>query len=113
MPKIDIRSVAANATDAAASKHTSQFQSIEKTEETPMFPKKLSEAPQLKEQPPSIDSSDNEDDHVQALAKTGKHSSVVHLSHRPKSGSKGMLHSPAGSTHSFDLQVNPSLESLP
>lgn len=73
-----------------------------------MFPKKLSEAPQLKEQPPSIDSSENEDDNVQALLKSKKkeHSSTVHLSHRPKSGSKGMLHSPAGSMHSFDLQVD-------
>lgn len=97
----------ASGTDATTSKHSSQFQSIEKTEETPMFPKKHTETPQLKEQQPSVDSSDNEDDNIQAVSTSAKreHSSADHLSHHPRTGSKGVLHSPAGSTHSFDLQV--------
>ncbi|XP_055296893.1 protein retinal degeneration B isoform X2 [Sitodiplosis mosellana] len=94
----------ANATDLSASKHSSQFQSIEKTEDTPMFPKKLPEPPQLKEHPPSIDSSEGEDDVLQTHSKTRKERSVSgQLSQHSRT--KHGLHSPAGSMHSFDLQV--------
>lgn len=72
-----------------------------------MFPKKLPEPPQLKEHPPSIDSSEGEDDVVQTQSKTRKEtrSPSGQLSQHSKLGSKHALHSPAGSTHSFDLQV--------
>lgn len=99
---------AANATDLSNSKHSSQFQSIEKTEETPMFPKKLPEPPQLKEHPPSIDSSEGEDDENIITHRSNaqkERSASGQLSHHSKYGSKGALHSPIGSTHSFDLQV--------
>lgn len=97
----------ANAADLSASKHSSQFQSIEKTEDTPMFPKKLPEPPLLKEQPPSMDSSDGEDDVIPLpQSKTRKERSASgQLSQHSKYGSKHGLHSPGGSTHSFDLQV--------
>lgn len=97
----------ASTADLSASKHSSQFQSIEKTEETPMFPKKLPEPPQLKEHPPSIDSSEGEDDDIiTAHSQTRKErSSSGQLSQHSKLGSKHPLHSPIGSTHSFDLQV--------
>lgn len=76
--------------------------SIEKTEETPMFTKKP-RPPTLKEHPPSVDSSDGEDSHEEQnsirCADGGQLSSS-------KYGSKGALHSPIGSTHSFDLQVS-------
>lgn len=86
-----------------ASKHSSQFQSIEKTEDTPMFPKKLPEPPQLKEHPPSMDSSDGEDDVIPLHSNPRKErSSSGQMSQHSKYGTK---HSPAGSTHSFDLQV--------
>lgn len=97
---------AANAADLSASKHSSQFQSIEKTEDTPMFPKKLPEPPQLKEHPPSLDSSEGEDEVITVHPKTRKErSSSGQVSQYSKFGSKHGLHSPAGSTHSFDLQV--------
>lgn len=68
-----------------------------------MFPKKLPEPPQLKEHPPSLDSSEGEDDIVPIHSKTrNTRSSSGQLSSRSKHG----LHSPAGSTHSFDLQVS-------
>lgn len=71
-----------------------------------MFPKKLPEPPQLKEHPPSIDSSEGEDDVVQTQSKTrNERSASGQLSQHSKYGSKHALHSPAGSTHSFDLQV--------
>lgn len=69
-----------------------------------MFPKKLPEPPQLKEHPPSIDSSEGEDDVVQTHSKTRKERSAsgqLSQNSRTKHG----LHSPAGSMHSFDLQV--------
>lgn len=94
------------ATDLSTSKHSSQFQSIEKTEDTPMFPKKLPEPPQLKEHPPSMDSSEGEDDMPITQSKTRKERSASgQMSQHSKYGSKHGLHSPAGSTHSFDLQV--------
>lgn len=97
------------ASAADASKHSSQFQSIEKTEETPMFPKKLPEPPQLKEHPPSIDSSEGEEyDDVltsRSSATRKERSASGQLSQHSKFGSRGALHSPIGSTHSFDLQV--------
>lgn len=89
------------------SKHSSQFQSIEKTEETPMFPKKLP-PPQLKEHPPSIDSSDGEDGDDNASVRQiprKERSESGQMSYHSKFGSKGALHSPIGSMHSFDLQV--------
>lgn len=93
----------ANSSELNNSKHSSQFQSIEKTEDTPMFPKKLPEPPQLKEHPPSVDSSDGEDDVIPIHSDTRKERSASgQLSQHSKYGSK---HSPAGSMHSFDLQV--------
>lgn len=72
-----------------------------------MFPKKLPEPPQLKEHPPSIDSSDGEDDVATTQTTTRKErSSSGQLSQHSKYSAKHGLHSPAGSTHSFDLQVN-------
>lgn len=95
----------ANAADLSASKHSSQFQSIEKTEDTPMFPKKLPEPPQLKEHPPSLDSSEGEDDILPTQSKPRKDRSASgQLSQHSRS--KHGLHSPAGSMHSFDLQVS-------
>lgn len=71
-----------------------------------MFPKKLPEPPQLKEHPPSVDSSDAEDDVITARSNTRKERSASgQLSQHSKYGSKGTLHSPIGSTQSFDLQV--------
>lgn len=105
--EIHLKFSAANAADLSASKHSSQFQSIEKTEDTPMFPKKLPEPPQLKEHPPSIDSSEGEDDVTTMQTTTRKErSSSGQLSQHSKYSSKLGLHSPGGSTHSFDLQVN-------
>lgn len=92
----------------ANKQHSSQFQSIEKTEETPMFPKRLHELPQLKEHPASIDSSDGEDEVgivIPIRTKTKERSASGQLSQHSKFGSRGALHSPAGSMHSFDLQV--------
>lgn len=72
-----------------------------------MFPKKLPEPPQLKEHPPSIDSSDgDEDDAVVPSKNRNERSASGQLSQYSKYGSKGALYSPAGSTHSFDLQVS-------
>lgn len=85
----------ANAVDLSASKHSSQFQSIEKTEDTPMFPKKLPEPPQLKEHPPSMDSSDGEDDIIP----------LPQSKPRKERSSSGQLSQHSRSTHSFDLQV--------
>lgn len=100
---------AANPTvDLSTHKHSSQFQSIEKTEETPMFPKKLSEPPKLKEHPPSVDdSSDGEDDvEIAAISNVRKERSASgQLSQHSRFGSKHCLHSPAGSSQNFDLQV--------
>lgn len=92
----------------ANKQHSSQFQSIEKTEETPMFPKKLPEPPKLKEHPPSVDSSDGDDDVdnlIPTRSKAKERSASGQLSQHSKFGSKGALHSPVGSMHSFDLQV--------
>lgn len=73
-----------------------------------MFPKRLPEPPQLKEHPPSLDSSDGDDD-IETLipirVKAKERSASGQLSQHSKYGSKGALHSPAGSMHSFDLQV--------
>lgn len=72
-----------------------------------MFPKKLPEPPQLKEHPPSIDSSDAEDDDAVISSKNrNERSASGQLSQYSKYGSKGALYSPAGSMHSFDLQVS-------
>lgn len=95
----------ASTTDLSASKHSSQFQSIEKTEDTPMFPKKLHEPPQLKEYPPSIDSSEGEDEIDVLTTRRNERSASGQLSQHSKYSSKHGLHSPIGSTHSFDLQV--------
>lgn len=79
--------------------------SIEKTDDTPMFPKKLP-PPLLKQQPPSADSSDADDSHDEFADNSMRteRSEMNQLS-KSKYGSKGALHSPIGSTHSFDLQV--------
>lgn len=92
--------------EVETSKHSSQFQSIEKTEETPMFTKKLP-PPQLKEHPPSVDSSDGEEEEAAAVRSKQRkeRSESGQLSHHSRFGSKGALHSPVGSMHSFDLQV--------
>lgn len=80
--------------------------SIEKTEETPMFSKKM-HPPVLKEHPPSVDSSDGEEsnDEFGDISVKGDRSESLQLASSSKFGSKGALHSPIGSTHSFDLQV--------
>lgn len=94
-----------SASEVDTSKHSSQFQSIEKTEETPMFPKKLP-PPQLKEHPPSVDSSEGEDEAIEVRPNPRKERSESgQMSYHSKFGSKGALHSPIGSMHSFDLQV--------
>lgn len=106
--------IAASVTEANK-QHSSQFQSIEKTEETPMFPKKLPEPPQLKEHPPSIDSSDGDDDVenlIPTRARAKERTASGQLSQHSKFGSKGALHSPVGSMHSFDLQVTTSNRSI-
>lgn len=92
--------------DNEPSKHSKQMSSIEKTEETPMFPKKM-HPPVLKEHPPSIGSSDGEDsnDEFGDITNKGDRSESLQLASSSKFGSKGALHSPIGSTHSFDLQV--------
>lgn len=83
--------------DSDKQKHMS---SIEKTEVTPIFPKKDC-APDVKEHPPSLDTSDDEDD-----------DNNVEHSHYPNDKSKltthktSGLHSPNDSTRSFDLQVS-------
>lgn len=73
-----------------------------------MFPKKLSDPPKLKEHPPSVDdSSDGEDDvEIAAISNVRKERSASgQLSQHSRFGSKHGLHSPAGSSQNFDLQV--------
>lgn len=93
-----------------ASKHSKQMSSIEKTDDTPMFPKKKLPPPLLKQQPPSAESSD-EDSHDE-LADNSLRADRSEIRQLSKSTyeSKGALHSPIGSTHSFDLQVNISIK---
>lgn len=92
--------------DNEPSKHSKQMSSIEKTEETPMFPKKM-HPPVLKEHPPSVDSSEGEEsnDEFGDISIKGDRSESLQLASSSKYGSKGALHSPIGSAHSFDLQV--------
>lgn len=73
-----------------------------------MFSKKLPEPPQLKEHPPSIDSSDGDDDNDAVIPSKSRNerSASGQLSQYSKYGSKSALYSPAGSMHSFDLQVS-------
>ncbi|KAJ6636313.1 Protein retinal degeneration B, partial [Pseudolycoriella hygida] len=85
------------------SKHSKQMSSIEKTDETPMFPKKLP-PPLVNEQPASAESSDAEDSHHELEDNSLQADPSDQLS-KSKLGSKGALHSPMGSTHNFDLQV--------
>lgn len=94
-----------------ASKHSKQMSSIEKTDETPMFPKKLP-PPLLKQQPPSAESSDADDDEFVDNSLRTDRSDSNQLSRTARHGSKGALHSPIGSTHSFDLQVRISIPFL-
>lgn len=78
--------------------------SIEKTDDTPMFPKKLP-PPLLKQQPPSAESSE-EDSHDEFADNSVRNDrSETNQLAKSKFGSKGGLHSPIGSTHSFDIQV--------
>lgn len=88
--------------------HSAQFQSIEKTEETPMFPKRLPQPPQLQNHPASIDdSSEDDDNNITAIANVRKERSASgQLSQRSRLGSRHGLHSPSSSSHNFDLQVN-------
>lgn len=103
------------AAELEKSKRAIQMSSIEKTEDTPMFPKKI-QLPELIEHAPSVESSDDEDCSKRVITKipipslssdTQRKSERSESSSLSKStfGSKGALHSPAGSTHSFDLQV--------
>lgn len=86
--------------------------SIEKTDDTPMFPKKLP-PPLLKQQPPSAESSDADDSHDEfADNSTRTDRSEINQLSKSKYGSRGALHSPIGSTHSFDLQVKITFYSL-
>lgn len=73
-----------------------------------MFPKKLSQAPQLQEHPPSVDdSSDDDDVNITAIANVRKERSASgQLSQHSRLGSRHGLHSPSTSSHNFDLQVN-------
>ena len=93
-----------------SSKHSKQMSSIEKTEETPMFSKKI-HPPELKEHPPSAESSDGEDESQEEFndlsmrADRSEGGACIGQLSSSKFGSKGALHSPIGSTHSFDLQV--------
>lgn len=69
--------------------------------------KKSGNAPPLiiTQEPPSADgTSDEDDDHVIEETSTRSRSQSIQLS-KSKYGSKGALHSPVGSAHSFDLQV--------
>lgn len=94
-----------------ASKHSKQMSSIEKTDDTPMFPKKLP-PPLLKQQPPSAESSDADDSHDEFTDNSVRTDRTeMHQLSKSKFGSKGALHSPIGSTHSFDLQVRISIDS--
>lgn len=95
--------------------HSIQMSSIEKTEETPMFPKKM-HPPELKEHPPSVEDStdeddedDDEDNEAQSKQRVSRCASEPprQTAVGKKFGSKSALHSPIGSTHSFDLQVKP------
>lgn len=97
--------------------HSIQMSSIEKTEDTPMFPKKM-HPPELKEHPPSVEDSSDEDEeddddeddeennHKQRVSRCASEPPRHASSGGKKFGSKSALHSPIGSTHSFDLQVN-------
>lgn len=78
--------------DSDKQKHMS---SIEKTEVTPIFPKKDC-PPDVKEHPPSLDTSDDEDDDHSHYANDKSKLTTQ----------KGGLHSPNDSTRSFDLQVS-------
>lgn len=79
--------------DSDKQKHMS---SIEKTEVTPIFPKKDC-PPDVKEQPPSLDTSDEDDDEEKSYF----------VKDKSKLGAqKPGLHSPNDSTRSFDLQVS-------
>lgn len=73
-----------------------------------MFPKKLSEAPRLKEHPPSVDDSSDGDDDVDMtnLAHIRQERSASgQLSQHSRFGSKHGSQSLGGSTQNFDLQV--------
>jgi hypothetical protein len=109
-----------------------QFNSIEKTEEnsTPLptkrgkdSPKKVStgvgsasslQVPMLKQQPPSLDESSDEDDDDEEKDEDTSSQTVdnsqatLGATKKNVYGSKGALHSPIGSAHSFDLQVSPT-----
>lgn len=128
----DLAAAAAAETELSAeqSKHSQKMSSIEKLEDTPMFAKKQRPTPMLRTHPPSADDSGDDDDDdddeesgeegdsgaeeaVAAAAAAQKRRTLgasTGLSAVPKAGgskfgSKGALHSPIGSTHSFDLQV--------
>lgn len=105
------------------SKHSKKMSSIEKLEDTPMFSKKLP-PPDLRMHPPSADDSggsEDEEEGEESGAEDGREGAAggtAAFASKSKgtskllggidaggTASKGGLHSPIGSTHSFDLQV--------
>lgn len=82
--------------DSDKQKHMS---SIEKTEVTPIFPKKDC-PPDVKEQPPSLDTSDEDDDDDDENSHYAKDKTKL------TTQKGGGLHSPNDSNRSFDLQVS-------
>lgn len=108
---------------AEQSQHSQKMSSIEKLEDTPMFPKKQMLAPKLRTHPPSADDSGDDDEESGEEGDSGAEEAVAAAvaaqkrrtlgtgaalakASGSKFGSKGALHSPVGSTHSFDLQVS-------
>ncbi|XP_055615863.1 protein retinal degeneration B isoform X2 [Toxorhynchites rutilus septentrionalis] len=106
------------------SRQSNQFNSIEKTEEnsTPQVMKKPTISPpspeQFSQQPPKVrkhpvvDSSEEDEEEEDGDNKESHEPEASHQNLRnnyltsvAKLGSKGQLHSPLGSAHSFDLQV--------
>lgn len=62
----------------------------------------IKEPPVVKEQPPSAEASSDEEE-VKTTVDRDRSQSIQLV--QSKFGSKGALHSPVGSAHSFDLQV--------
>lgn len=63
----------------------------------------IKEPPVVKEQPPSAEASSDEEDEVKSTIDRDRSQSIQLV--QSKYGSKGALHSPVGSAHSFDVQV--------
>lgn len=106
----EVTLAATRALSAEQSKHSQKMSSIEKLEDTPMFPKKLA-PPDLRMHPPSVDDSGGSDEENDSDADDGRRGAVattkaVAAKLSAAGDAKGGLHSPIGSTHSFDLQVS-------